>query len=88
MLDELVPNQYKVLNNPSLIRWNATMSIQFILNQFKDAYGKPLAVALFANNTLFKSKFSATNAPELLFYRIKQCQEIMTLGKLLTPRSR
>jgi hypothetical protein len=82
MLNELVPNQYKVSNTPSLIGWNATMSIQFILNQLEDTYGKPLAAVLFANDTLFKSAFSATKAPELLFYRIKQCQEIMTLGKL------
>jgi hypothetical protein len=58
------------------------MSIQFIFNQLEDAYGKPLAAALFVNDTLFKSAFSATEAPELLFYRIGQCQEIMTLGKL------
>jgi hypothetical protein len=58
------------------------MSIQFILNQLEDAYGKPSAAALFANDTLFKSSFSATKAPELLFYHIEQCQEIMTLGKL------
>jgi hypothetical protein len=82
MLNELVPNQYKVLNTPSLIGWNATMSIQFILNQLEDAYGKPSAAALFANDTLFKCAFSATKAPELLFYCIEQCQEIMTLGKL------
>jgi hypothetical protein len=37
---------------------------------------------LFANITLFKSPFHATEAPELLFYHIEQCQEIMTLGKL------
>jgi hypothetical protein len=87
MLDELVPNQYKVLNTPALIRWNATMSIQFILNQLKDVYGKPLAVALFANDTLFKSPFTATKAPKLLFYRVEECQEIMTLGKLpYTPK--
>jgi hypothetical protein len=82
MLDELVPNQYKVLNTPALIGWNATMSIQFILNQLEDAYGKPLAAALFANDTLFKSPFATTKAPKLLFFCMEQCQEIMTLGKL------
>jgi hypothetical protein len=62
------------------------MSIQFILNQLEDAYGKPLAVLLFANDTVFKSPFAATKAPELFFYHMKQCQEITTLGKLLyTP---
>jgi hypothetical protein len=82
MLDTLVLNQYKASNTPSLIGWNATMSIQFILSQLEDAYGKQLAAALFANDTLFKSAFSSTEAPELLFYHIEQCQEIMTLGKL------
>ncbi len=82
MLNELLPNQYKVLNTPALIGWNATMSIQFILNQLEDTYCKPSAAALFANNTLFKSPFATTKAPELLFYRMEQCQQIMTLGKL------
>jgi hypothetical protein len=82
MLDELVPNQYKVSYTPALIGWNATMSIQFILNQLEDVYNKPLAAALFANDTLFKSPFAATKAPKLLFYHMEQCQEIMTLGKL------
>ncbi len=67
MLDELVPNQYKLSNMPALIGWNATMSIQFILNQSEDAYGKPSVAVLFANDTLFKSSFAATKAPELLF---------------------
>jgi hypothetical protein len=37
---------------------------------------------LFANNTLFKSPLTANDAPESLFYRMEQCQEIMTLGNL------
>jgi hypothetical protein len=37
---------------------------------------------LFATDTLFKSPFAASEAPELLFYHIEQCQEVMTLGKL------
>ncbi len=65
MLNELVPNQYKVLNNPSLIGWNATMSIQFILNRLEDACDKPLAAALFANDTLFK-KLSIQNMKDLI----------------------
>jgi hypothetical protein len=82
MLDDLVPGQFKVSNTLTLTGWNATMLIQVILNQMEDLYGKPLAAALFANNVLFKSPFNVTEAPELLFYRIEQCQEIMTLGKL------
>jgi hypothetical protein len=82
MLDNLVPNQFKVSNTPTITGWNATMLIQVILNQMEDLYGKSLGAALFVNNTLFKSHFHATETPKLLFYRIKQCQEIMTLGKL------
>jgi hypothetical protein len=81
MLDEFVPNQFKVLNMLSLTGWNSTMSIQDILNQLEDLYGKPMSGALFANNTLLKSPFGAIRAPKL-FYHIDKCQEIMTLGKL------
>jgi hypothetical protein len=82
MLNELVPNQYKVSNTPRLIEWNASMFIQDILNQMEDLYGKPSSASLIATDTLFKSPFAASEAPELLFYRIEQCQEVMTLGKL------
>jgi hypothetical protein len=82
MLEDLVPNQFKVSNNPVLMGWNASMSIQDILNQMETFYGKPSSGTLFANNTLFKSPFTMSEAPELLFYCIEQCQEIMTLGQL------
>jgi hypothetical protein len=35
MLDELVPNQFKVTNTPLLIGWNASMSIPDILKQME-----------------------------------------------------
>ncbi len=82
MLDNLVPNRFKVSNTPMLMGWNASMSIQDILNQLEGSYGKPSSGALFATNMLFKSPFAATEAPKLLFYHIEQCQEVMTLGKL------
>ncbi len=82
MLDELVPNQYKVSNTQELIGWNASMSIQDILNQMEGSYGKPSSKLLCITNTLFNSPFAASDAPELLFYRIEQCQEVMTLGNL------
>jgi hypothetical protein len=83
MLDDLVPNQFKVSNTLMLTGWNASMPIQEVLNQMEQvSYGKPSSRALFATNTLFKSPFAATEAPELLFHHIKQCQEVMALGKL------
>jgi hypothetical protein len=82
MLDNIVLNQFKVSNTPTLTGWNATMLIQVIITQMEDLYGKPSAAALFTNDTLFKSSFHGTEAPQLLFYCIEQCQKIMTLGKL------
>jgi hypothetical protein len=38
-------------------------------------------MTLYAKNTLFPSAFPPTNAPEMLFYRIEQCQEIQTLAQ-------
>ena len=38
-------------------------------------------MSLFHNNTLFRSAFPATNAPEMLFHQIKQCQEIQTIAQ-------
>ncbi len=82
MRDALVPNQFKVSNNPALMGWNASMSIQDILYQVETSYGKPSSGTLFTNNTLFKSPFTASEALKLLFYCIEQCQEIITLGQL------
>jgi hypothetical protein len=56
------------------------MSIQEILTQLETSYGKPTPMALHNNDLLFRSPMSTTDAPEMLFYRIKQCQEIATLA--------
>jgi hypothetical protein len=48
------------------------MSIQDILTQMETTYGKP--------TPLFRSPMATTEAPEMLFYRIEQCQEIATLA--------
>jgi hypothetical protein len=85
MLDKLVPNQFKVSNTPTLTGWNSTMSIHEILTQLEDGYGKPSSGMLFATDYCFKSIFGANEAPELPFYHMQQCQEIMTLGKMPYP---
>ncbi len=80
MLDDSVPIQFKVSNIPTLTGWNTSMSIQEILTQLKTAYGKPIPMALHNNDLLFRSPMATNDAPEMLFYRIKQCQEIATLA--------
>jgi hypothetical protein len=81
MLNKTVSNQFKVSNTPNLTGWNSTMMIGVILKQLKALYGKPDTMTLFWNDTLFQSPFPATEAPEMLFYRIEQCQEIKTLAQ-------
>jgi len=56
------------------------MTTVTILDQLSSIYGKPTSAALEANDTLFRSSYSATDAPEVLFRRIEDCTEIATLG--------
>jgi hypothetical protein len=81
MLDELVSDQFKVSNIPTLTGWNASMSIMDMLDQLETTYGKPDVMTLFANDTLFRSTFNPNDVPEALFHRIEQCQEIAILAQ-------
>ncbi len=53
MLDENILDQFKVSNIPTLIFWNASMTIQEILDQLDGMYGKPDVMTLLTNNTHF-----------------------------------
>ena len=44
-------------------------------------YGKPDTMTLLQNDTHFRSAFNPTDAPDSLFYIIKQCQEIQVLAR-------
>jgi hypothetical protein len=82
MLDANIGAQYKVSNDPTLTGWNSTMSILDILTQLQDSYGKPTMMMLCQNSITFQAATAPTNSPEMLFYRIEQCQEIQCIGKL------
>ncbi len=81
MLDELISDQFKVSNIPTLTGWNTSMSIMDMLDQLKTTYGKPNVMTLFANDTLFRSAFNPNDALDALFHRIEQCQEIAVLAQ-------
>ena len=68
--------------NPTLTGWNSTMSILDILAQLQDSYGKPTMMALYQNDVTFWAAMAPTNSPEMLFFRIEQCQAIQRIGKL------
>jgi hypothetical protein len=75
MLDELVSIHFKVLNNPALLGWKPTMSIQTIMVQLEASYSKPTALILCNNNKLFLADFLPNNTPKLLFHCVEQSQE-------------
>jgi hypothetical protein len=80
MLDNAIPNQFKVSNQPNLTGWNTSMSIQDILTQLETLYNKPTPMALYNKDIVFQSAMVPTDAPKMLFYRIEQYQEIATLA--------
>jgi hypothetical protein len=82
MFDANIAAQFKVSNTPLLMGWNSTIPIVEILDQLQDSYGKPNMMTLFNNDTLFWSPLTPGNSPEMLFYHIKQCQEVQRIGKV------
>jgi hypothetical protein len=82
MLDAHVLAQFKVSNNTALTGWNSTMSIIDILAQLQNSYGKLNMMTLFNNDTLFRSPMKPGDSPEMLFYRLEQCQEVQRIGKV------
>ncbi len=58
------------------------MTIIKILHQLQDSYGKPNMMLLFNNDTFFCSTMTPSNSPKMLFYCIKQCQEIQCIRKV------
>ncbi len=56
------------------------MEIIKIMEQMTTTYGCPTPTALLQNDTLFRSPYLPIDAPEVLFRRIEDCQETMTLG--------
>ncbi len=81
MLNSTIVDQFKVSNTPTMTGWNSSISVCLIIEQLETLYGKPNSMSLFHNKVLFQSPFLGTKAPEMLFYRIKPCQEIQTIAQ-------
>ncbi len=81
MLNDNISDQFKVSNTPNMTGWNLSMTVRLILEQLEASYGKPDNMLSFQKDTLFHGPFPATEAPEMLFYRIEQCQEIQTIAQ-------
>ena len=80
VLDETIDDAFKFSPDPNLTGWNPSMEIIKIMEQITTTYGRPTPTAFLKNDTLFQSPYLPIDAPEVLFRRIEDCQEIMTLG--------
>jgi hypothetical protein len=79
-LNANIDDAFKVSDIPTIMGWHAGMETQDILDQLSQTYGQPTSAALEINNVTFHGHYSAANAPEVLFQRIKNCAEIAILG--------
>jgi hypothetical protein len=75
MLDKNINGHLKVSNDPYLIGWNPTMSIQLILAQLEASCGKPGNQLMWNKNKVFRANFLPNNVLETLFHHVEQCQE-------------
>jgi hypothetical protein len=80
VIDSSINDAFKVLNDPSIQGWHAGMSVMFILDQLSNLYGQPTPAVLEMNDTIFRSPYSAANAPEVLFRCIEEWAETALLG--------
>ncbi len=81
LLDENIPDQFKVSNDPTLVGGNLTMNIQLMLTQLETLFGKPSNALMGNNNKLFRLNFNPNDAPELLFLQVEQCQEVAIIAQ-------
>jgi hypothetical protein len=79
--DASINDAFKVAINPTIIRWHAGMSVQENLDQLSNIYGQLTLAAMELNDLAFRSQYSAADAPEVLFRRIKNCAKIAILGQ-------
>ena len=80
VLDDSIDDAFKVSNIPTIVGWNTTMEIMDIFDQLANMYGRPTPAALLSNDQLYRSIYSPADAPEVLFRRIEDCQEVQILG--------
>jgi hypothetical protein len=81
MLDSTIADQFKVSKTQNMTGWHSSMRVHLIIKQLETLYGKLDTMLLYHNDVLFQSLFLGTKAPEMLFYRIEQCQEIQTIAQ-------
>ena len=86
MLDEMVPDRYKVSNTPNLTGWNVSMSLRAILDQLMANYGMPKVMVLYNNDTLFRSPFPPLRLLKCSFIAQSNAKRSRSLGRTRIPQ--
>jgi len=81
VMDASINDAFKVSTDPMIRGWHAGMSDRDIFDQLLSIYGQPTPAAMEINDTAFCGVYSAADAPEVLFRRIKDCAEITILSR-------
>jgi hypothetical protein len=81
ILDDNIDDAFNVSNDPMLVGWNPLMEPREMFDQITATYSKPTPAALLQNDKLFRSVYFPNDAPEVLFRRIEDCQEVQILGE-------
>jgi hypothetical protein len=79
-LNANIDDAFKVSDIPTIMGWHAGMETRDILDQLSQTYGQRTPAALEINDVTFCGHYSAADAPEVLFWHIKNCAEIAILG--------
>jgi hypothetical protein len=80
-LNASINDTFKVSNDPTIQGWHADMRVIDILDQLSNIYGQPTPAVLETNDAVYRSPYSAADAPEVLFCRIEECAETALLGR-------
>jgi hypothetical protein len=78
--DARINDAFKVSNDPAIQGWHTGMHVIDILDQLSTIYCQPTPAILETNDAVFRSPYTATNVPEVLFRRIGECAETALLG--------
>jgi hypothetical protein len=63
-----INDAFKLSTDPAFQGWHAGMSCMYILDQLSELYGHPTSAVLEQTNMVFRSPYSAADAPEVLFH--------------------
>ena len=80
MLKTGIEEKYQTSNKAGLKGWHNAMTVEMILAQLENNYGRPDPSAIQANETKWNAPHNPNESPETLFHRMEKCQEVAMLA--------